>query len=122
MLLNFFVFLDFTMIGEGECLVEGQRLPASQALSQAGLKPLSLGPKDGLAICNASAFSSARAALALADRWNRAGQGRDLTAAALLLAFAANAKLHAAALLPAVALLLALIERGIETGRGQYER
>lgn len=47
-------------------------------------------------------------ALLLTDRWNREGQPADLTAAALLLAFAANAKLHAAALLPAVALLACL--------------
>ncbi|MGI9590317.1 MAG: hypothetical protein ACR2P8_03030, partial [Myxococcota bacterium] len=41
------------------------------------------------------------AALMLADRWNREGKRADLAAAALLLAFAANAKLHAAALVPA---------------------
>ncbi|HJO24183.1 MAG: hypothetical protein QF890_12095 [Myxococcota bacterium] len=41
-------------------------------------------------------------ALLLADRWNRGGTPRDLTAAALCLAFAANAKLHAAVLAPAV--------------------
>ena len=47
-------------------------------------------------------------ALLLVDRWNRGGTPRDLTAAALCLAFAANAKLHAAALAPAV-LALALV-------------
>jgi len=41
------------------------------------------------------------AGLALVDRWNRGGSERNLTAAALCLAFAANAKLHAAALVPA---------------------
>jgi hypothetical protein len=45
-------------------------------------------------------------ALAFADRWNRCGGGRHLTAAALCLAFAANAKLHAAILVPAVGLLV----------------
>jgi len=41
-------------------------------------------------------------AFLLADRWNRGGTPRDLTGAALCLAFAANAKLHAAVLAPAV--------------------
>jgi len=47
-------------------------------------------------------------ALVLADRWNRGGKARDLTASALCLGFAANAKLHAAVLVPATALLLLL--------------
>lgn len=46
-------------------------------------------------------------ALLLADRWNRTGDGRWLTLAALFLAFAANAKLHAAILVPAVLVLVA---------------
>jgi len=46
-------------------------------------------------------------ALLFADRWNRHGDARNLLAAALTLAFAANAKLHAAALAPAIVLLLA---------------
>lgn len=46
------------------------------------------------------------AALLLADRWNRGGSERDLLAAAACLAFAANAKLNAAALVPAVLLLV----------------
>ena len=45
-------------------------------------------------------------ALLLIDRWNRGGSERDLTAAALCLAFAANAKLHAAGLVPAAAVLV----------------
>jgi len=45
-------------------------------------------------------------ALWLADRWNREGDTRQLLGCALCLGFAANAKLHAAALVPAVAALL----------------
>jgi hypothetical protein len=47
------------------------------------------------------------AALLLVDRWNRGGSERCLTAAALCLAFAANAKLNAAALVPAAVVLAA---------------
>lgn len=47
-------------------------------------------------------------ALAQADRWNRTGAPVTLTLAALALAFAANAKLHAAVLVPAVGVLVTL--------------
>ena len=59
--------LGLAMIGEGEIARDGARLPAKDALEKAGLNPLELGPKDGLAICNASSFSAAQAALVLHD-------------------------------------------------------
>jgi len=46
--------------------------------------------------------------LCLADRWNRSGDAAALRACAVLLAFAANAKLHAAVLIPAALALLML--------------
>lgn len=45
-------------------------------------------------------------ALLSADRWSHSGQARWLTLAALCLGFAANAKLHAAILVPAVLVLV----------------
>ena len=45
-------------------------------------------------------------ALSFADRWNRHGDPRDLTLAAIFLGFAANAKLHAAILCPAALALV----------------
>lgn len=59
--------LGLALIGQGEMTHGGATLPAADGLSKAGLAPLELGPKDGLAICNASSYSAARAALALAD-------------------------------------------------------
>lgn len=59
--------IGLTMIGEGEADVGGQRLPAIEALSAAGLTPLRLGPKDGLAIVSSNALSAGNGALALAD-------------------------------------------------------
>ncbi len=47
-------------------------------------------------------------ALLLADRWNRRGEPRDLWISALCLGFAANAKLHAGVLVPAVLVLVLL--------------
>ena len=50
-----------TMIGIGEVFVGESRLPAAQALAQAGLAPLTLGPKEGLALLNGTQFSTANA-------------------------------------------------------------
>jgi len=40
------------MIGEGEAFYNGERMPGKQALKQAGLKPLVLAAKEGLAVLN----------------------------------------------------------------------
>ncbi len=50
-----------TMIGVGEIFVEGERKPAAKALKKAGLSPLTLGPKEGLALLNGTQFSTANA-------------------------------------------------------------
>jgi histidine ammonia-lyase len=50
-----------TMIGVGEIFVEGVRVPAAEALETAGLEPLTLGPKEGLALLNGTQFSTANA-------------------------------------------------------------
>lgn len=49
------------MIGEGEIFVDGARVPAALALADAGLEPLTLGPKEGLALLNGTQFSTAYA-------------------------------------------------------------
>ncbi|HWA57367.1 MAG TPA: aromatic amino acid lyase, partial [Gemmatimonadales bacterium] len=49
------------MLGVGECFVGDRRLPAAEALRQAGLAPLALGPKEGLALLNGTQFSTAYA-------------------------------------------------------------
>ena len=54
-----------TMIGVGEIWVGGERLPAAEALSRAGLTPAVLGPKEGLALLNGTQFSNAYALAAL---------------------------------------------------------
>jgi histidine ammonia-lyase len=54
-------------IGEGSAEHDGELLPASAALARAGLAPVELGPKDGLALCNSSALSAGAAALAYDD-------------------------------------------------------
>jgi len=53
------------MIGHGEALFAGRRLPAGEALALAGLAPAALGPKEGLALLNGTQFSTANALAAL---------------------------------------------------------
>ncbi|MCP5327749.1 MAG: histidine ammonia-lyase [Sinobacteraceae bacterium] len=47
------------LIGVGEVLHDGERLPAATALARAGLAPVRLGPKEGLALLNGTQFSTA---------------------------------------------------------------
>jgi histidine ammonia-lyase len=56
-----------TMIGVGEIFVDGERKPAAKALKKAGLSPLVLGPKEGLALLNGTQFSTANALAGLFD-------------------------------------------------------
>lgn len=56
------------LIGVGEVtLKNGERVPAGTALESAGLPPLALGPKEGLALLNGTQFSTACALAALFD-------------------------------------------------------
>jgi len=52
------------LIGEGEAFVDGARVPALRALATAGLAPLQLGPKEGLALLNGTQASTALAIFA----------------------------------------------------------
>jgi len=53
--------LASVMIGVGEAWVDGERLPAREALSRAGLQPVVLGAKEGLALLNGTQYSTAYA-------------------------------------------------------------
>ncbi|MGX0904817.1 histidine ammonia-lyase [Roseovarius sp. MBR-79] len=57
------------MIGAGEAVVAGARLPGAEALARAGLAPVVLGPKEGLALINGTQFSTALALTGLFDGW-----------------------------------------------------
>lgn len=54
-----------TLIGEGEALYQGKRMPSSEALSRAGIEPISLAAKEGLAFLNGTQVSTAIALLGL---------------------------------------------------------
>ncbi|HEX8732265.1 MAG TPA: histidine ammonia-lyase [Ktedonobacterales bacterium] len=59
--------LSLALIGEGEAWQAGERLPAAEALARAGLAPITLGAKEGLALINGTHVMEACGALALAD-------------------------------------------------------
>ena len=49
------------MIGVGEVMIDGLRMPAADGLDRAGLRPVVLGAKEGLALLNGTQFSTAYA-------------------------------------------------------------
>ncbi len=90
--------IAMAMMGEGDAIYDGKRLPANVALESAGLKPLELHARDGLAIINGSNMLTAMAALSLCDveKWLKY---HDIAAAMTLEALNANmtpydSKLH----------------------------
>lgn len=57
--------LAIVLLGGGEAFVDGRRVPGAQALEQAGLQPLKLSYKEGLALNNGTAQMLAASVLAL---------------------------------------------------------
>ena len=57
--------MTLALMGEGDCIVEGSRRPAAAALRAAGLMPLALEAKEGLALINGTQVSTALALHAL---------------------------------------------------------
>lgn len=53
------------LIGEGEAVYQDEKLAARDALERAGLQPITLGPKEGLALINGTQFSTANALASL---------------------------------------------------------
>ena len=51
--------LAATLIGVGDVVAAGETLPAATALANAGLEPVTLAPKEGLALLNGTQFSTA---------------------------------------------------------------
>ncbi|MFY0662051.1 MAG: histidine ammonia-lyase [Shimia sp.] len=60
------------VIGEGEAEYAGEVLPGAEALAKAGLTPIQLGPKEGLAFINGTQFSTAFALAGLFEAWQSA--------------------------------------------------
>jgi histidine ammonia-lyase len=64
--------LALALVGEGECLVAGRRVPAAEALAGASLRPVVLEAKEGLALINGTQLMTAVTALAVLEAWRLA--------------------------------------------------
>ena len=57
--------LSAALIGVGEVRIDGRVVPAAEGLARAGIRPLALRPKEGLALLNGTQVSTALALLGL---------------------------------------------------------
>ncbi|HID87487.1 MAG TPA: histidine ammonia-lyase, partial [Anaerolineae bacterium] len=51
--------MSLVLIGQGEAIYQGERLPGGEAMRRAGLKPVDLAAKEGLALINGTALMAA---------------------------------------------------------------
>lgn len=79
--------LAIVLLGGGEAFFAGERMSGAEALRRAGLAPIRLSYKEGLALNNGTAQMLACAVLAL-ERLERLADSADLAAAMTLEAFA----------------------------------
>ncbi|MEO6836302.1 MAG: histidine ammonia-lyase [Candidatus Tumulicola sp.] len=78
--------MSLTLIGEGEAFFQGERLPSAAALERAGLRPVTLGAKEGLALINGTQVMTGIAALGVL-RSERLAAAADLIGAMSLEAY-----------------------------------
>ena len=85
--------IALTVMGEGEAFYGGERLPSAEALRRAGLQPMVLEARDGLAMINGSNVITGLGALAVHDagRWLKTS---EIAAAMTLEVLNANMKAY----------------------------
>jgi histidine ammonia-lyase len=72
--------LALPLVGEGEAVVAGERLPGAEALERVGLEPIRLVSKEGLSLVNGTQFMTAMGALGVV-RARRLAATADLACA-----------------------------------------
>jgi histidine ammonia-lyase len=72
--------LALVIIGEGEALVDGERLPGDEALKRKGIEPVTLRAKEGLALINGTQLTVGLASLVVRDA-ERAIRAADIAGA-----------------------------------------
>jgi histidine ammonia-lyase len=72
--------LALPLVGEGEAIVDGERVAAADALARVGLEPIRLQAKEGLSLVNGTQFMAAFAALGLV-RARRLARAADISCA-----------------------------------------
>ena len=83
-----------TLIGAGDAFYKGERMAAGEALQRAGLEPLVLEAKEGLALLNGTQVSTGLALAALFDSWRLAVNSLVTTALSLDAAMGSTAPFH----------------------------
>ena len=78
--------MTLTLIGEGEAFFRGERMSSAAALERAGLQPVTLGAKEGLALINGTQVMTAIGALGVL-RAERLAAAADVIGAMSLEAF-----------------------------------
>ena len=81
--------IGLVAVGGGSARLRGAVLPGAEALAGAGITPLTLAPKDGLALLSANGLSVGRGALVV-DRAARIAAAADVATAVSLEAFRGN--------------------------------
>jgi histidine ammonia-lyase len=85
--------IALAVMGQGEAFYQGERLPAAEALKRAGIAPVVLAARDGLAMINGSNFITGLGALEIYDahRWLK---NSEIAAAMTLEVLNANMKAY----------------------------
>ena len=85
--------IALAVMGQGEAFYQGERLPAAEALKRAGIAPVVLAARDGLAMINGSNFITGLGALEIYDahRWLK---NSDIAAAMTLEVLNANMRAY----------------------------
>ncbi|MBX7458415.1 histidine ammonia-lyase [Qipengyuania sp. 1NDH17] len=79
------------LIGEGDAFYKGERMAAGAALQRAGLEPVELQAKEGLALLNGTQVSTALALVGLFDGWRLAMNSLVTTALSIDAAMGSSA-------------------------------
>ena len=82
------------LIGEGDAFHRGERKPAAAAMQAAGIEPIELQAKEGLALLNGTQVSTALALAGLFDAWRLALNSLVTTALSLDAAMGSTAPLR----------------------------
>ncbi len=75
--------MALVLVGEGKAYYQGELLPAAEALAKAGIEPIELSSKEGLALVSGTTSPTALAALGIYDMLN-AAKSADVIAAVTL--------------------------------------
>lgn len=86
--------MSAAMIGEGDVFYKGQRMLAPKALQAAGLSPLELKAKEGLALLNGTQASTALALAGLFGAWRLAVSSLTTAALSIDAAMGSSAPFH----------------------------